>query len=176
MELHEIHKYELFDAVDAQGNKLDIDMVRGQKYPEGLYHVVVEIITMNEHEHILVTKRHPKKNYGGYWEITGGSILKGEATLEGAVRELQEETGLMTTQSALKPIYETIFYDGLFRGFFQQIHTDHQKIVLQDDETIEYQWIPKCDFVEFINRADFLPFTRARILRAWEVLESYIYC
>ena len=176
MEFNEVHKYELFDAVDIKGNKLNIDMVRGQKYPEGYYHVVIEIITMNDKGQVLVTKRHPKKNYGLYWEITGGSILKGESIIQGAIRELKEETNLVTTEDQLKLVYDEVYYDGLFKGFFHQIDTRNQVIMLQADETIEYQWIDKCEFVSFINREDFIPHTKKRILRAWEILEDYIYC
>ena len=77
---NEVHKYEVFDAYDIDENKLDMDMVRGQTHDEGLYHIVVEILTINEKNQILVTKRHARKNYPLYWEITGGSILKGEDT------------------------------------------------------------------------------------------------
>jgi len=38
--------------------------------------------------------RHPnKKEYSNYWENTGGSVLSGETSKVGAIRELFEETG-----------------------------------------------------------------------------------
>ena len=176
MDFHEIHKFELFDAYDINEQKLNIDLVRGKSHEDGLYHIVVEIITMNEKGEILLTKRHPRKNYGLYWEITGGSILKGEDVLSGAIRELEEETGIKTTKESLKLIYKEVFYDGLFRGFFHQVDMTHQTITLQSDETIEYQWVSKCDFVEHICQTDFIPHTRARILHAWEILEPILFC
>lgn len=176
MDFHEIHKFEIFDAYDIDENKLNIDLVRGEAHPDGLYHIVVEIITMNEKGEILFTKRHPRKNYGLYWEITGGSILKGEDTLTGAIRELYEETGLVTSPEAFQLIYKEVYYDGLFRGFFHQIDTRNQTIKLQSDETIEYKWVSKCEFVETICKEDFIPHTRHRILRAWEILEPLVYC
>ena len=176
MEFNEVHKYEVFDAVDIDGNKLNIDLIRGQKHENGLYHIIIEIITMNEKNQILVTQRHPRKNYGLYWEITGGSILKGETIKQGAIRELKEETNLLTTEDNLKLVYEEVYGDGLFKGFIHKIGMKNQKIVLQADETIDYQWVDPCEFVSFINRDDFIPHTRQRILRAWEILEDDIYC
>lgn len=175
MEFHEIHKFELFDAYDINEQKLNIDLIRGQVHEEGLYHIVVEIITMNEKGEILLTKRHPRKNYGDFWEITSGSILKGEDVLSGAIRELSEETGIKTTKDNLKLIYKEVYYDGLFRGLFHQIDMNNQNIILQADETIEYKWVSKCDFVEHICQNDFIPNSRARILRAWEILEPILF-
>ena len=43
----------------------------------------------------LLTRRDPRKHYGGLWEATaGGSALRGETPLDCARRELREETGI----------------------------------------------------------------------------------
>ena len=47
----------------------------------------------------LLVQRGKEPNKG-MWSIPGGSIEVGETTLDGAKRELQEETGLTTKQSA----------------------------------------------------------------------------
>lgn len=176
MAVQEVHKFELFDAYDIDENKLNIDMVRGESHPEGQYHIVIEIITMNEQGQILLTKRHPRKVFGNYWEITGGSVLKGEDVLSGAVRELEEETGLKADKNNFIPIFREVFYDGIFKGFFHQIDTTNQHFKIQDEEIIDYQWILKCDFIEFICKDHFVPHSKNRILRAWAVLEPLIFC
>lgn len=168
---NEIHKKELFDACDEFGNKLGIDMVRGEPHKEGLYHEVVEILTVNLHNQILVTKRAESKNYPLYWEITGGSVLKGETTLEGAKRELFEETGLNAENLTL--LYRKTEKDALFRGFVTQVSSD--KVILQPGETIDHQWIDACDFVEFINKELFIPTTRKRLLCAWYLIEPMLF-
>ena len=172
----ETQKIELFDAYDIDENKLNIDMVRGASHPEGQYHIVIEIITMNEKDEILLTKRHPNKVFGEYWEITGGSVLKGEDVLTGAARELHEETGLIADKTKFIPIFREVFYDGIFKGFFHQIDTSKQSFKIQTEEIMDYRWIPKCDFVEFICNDHFVPHSKNRILRAWSVLEPLIYC
>lgn len=68
-------KIELFDAYDIHGNKLNIDLVRGEQPKKGLYHLVAEIYCINERNELLVTKRHPNKSFPLCWKITGGSVL-----------------------------------------------------------------------------------------------------
>lgn len=51
---------------------------------------------------LLTTERSRNKTYPLKWEVTGGSILKGETAAEGAVRELYEETGIkISTETSL---------------------------------------------------------------------------
>lgn len=164
-------KLEIFEACDKDGNKLGLDMVRGEDHEDGLYHEVVEILVVNHLNQVLVTKRDDKKLFPLYWEITGGSVIKGETTLEGAKRELLEETGLDALNLTL--IYRSVEGDALFRGFITQVDSD--KITLQKGETIDYKWLNPCDFIEFINREDFIPHARRRILCAWYLIEPVLF-
>ena len=68
-----------------------------------MWHLVAEIYSVTRDGRMLVTKRHPDKSWGGQWEITGGGVRKGETPLEGARRELREETGLAVRD--LRPVY-----------------------------------------------------------------------
>ena len=43
-----------------------------------------------------------KPVYPNCWENTGGAVLAGETSLEGALRELREETGLAAQPEALR--------------------------------------------------------------------------
>lgn len=74
---------ELWDAYDAHLNNIDGQtLVRGEKIPKGLYHLVCEIIVRHQDGMYLLTQRDERKNFGGMWEATvGGSALKGESPL-----------------------------------------------------------------------------------------------
>ena len=85
---------ELWDAYDREGNLLGFDLVRGEPLPEGAYHLVAEVLAVANDGRVLLTRRHPDKRWGGLWEYTGGSVLKGETPVQGALRELREETGI----------------------------------------------------------------------------------
>jgi 8-oxo-dGTP pyrophosphatase MutT (NUDIX family) len=56
---------------------------------------------MDEKNRLLITQRHPMKHFGYYWEITAGSVIKGEDELSAAVRELVEETGIKVNKEDL---------------------------------------------------------------------------
>ena len=89
-------KKKILDLYDRQlmplGRKYERDDQK--RMPKGEFHIVVDILSKNSEGRFLITKRHPDKPYGGMWEISGGSVLAGEKPLDGAARELFEETGL----------------------------------------------------------------------------------
>ena len=85
---------ERWDLYDAFGEKTGAAVERSQPIPEGRYHLVVSVWVVNPRGEFLLSQRHPDKPYPLYWECTGGSVLQGESSLEGAVREVREELGL----------------------------------------------------------------------------------
>jgi len=69
--------------------------VRGVPVPEGLYHLVVHVWIKNAKGQFLMSRRSSsKKRFPLIWESVGGAILKGENSLEGALREVKEEIGV----------------------------------------------------------------------------------
>ena len=113
-------KREVWDAVDENGELLGFDLYRdewGKKpIPEGAHHRVVEIFTVTKQGEVLCTQRDPKKRiFALKWEVTGGSVVKGEKPLAGAVRELREETGIVKQPEELTFLLRlthgpTVFY------------------------------------------------------------------
>ena len=63
---------ELWDAYDKEGTPLGFDLVRGEPVPEGVYHLVVEVLAVTNDGRVLLTKRHPDKAWGGCWNACGG--------------------------------------------------------------------------------------------------------
>ena len=86
---------ELWDAYDKKFNKIEnTTLVRGETIPDGIYHLVSEVIVKHTDGSYLLMQRDLRKHHGGEWEVTaGGSALQGENGLEAAIRELKEETG-----------------------------------------------------------------------------------
>lgn len=108
---------EFWDLLDENRNKLGKTHVRGVELTNGEYHVVVEIFTINKDGRILLTQRDPVKTHPLLWETTGGSITAGETSVEGAARELEEETGLIAAPEQLRKIGE-IKYGNAFRDSY----------------------------------------------------------
>lgn len=86
---------EYWDAYDEKRKKLGYDLIRGEALKDGEYHIVEEIWIINTKGEILLTQRSKfKEDYPLLWECTAGSIIKGESSVEGALREVREEIGL----------------------------------------------------------------------------------
>lgn len=64
---------EYWDVYDINRNKTGRLHERGLELEAGEYHLVVDIWIVSSSEKILLTKRHPDKLWGSYWEFTGGS-------------------------------------------------------------------------------------------------------
>lgn len=156
---------EIFDAYDEFGNKLGIDLVRGDKVPQGLYHFVVEIYTLNQNFECLITLRDEKKYYPHFWEITAGAVLKGETPLQAAKRELFEETGIDVSIDQLKELFVEKHQSCFIYGYIHMIESLKQPIRLQIDETIDYRFIPMNEMIEYTKRQDFVPTCALRFNR-----------
>ena len=87
---------EIWDGYLRDGSLANKDLIRGEKIPNGLYHLVSEILVRHiDGDYLLMQRDYNKPNYGGYYEATaGGSALKGEDKITCAKRELFEETGI----------------------------------------------------------------------------------
>ena len=69
--------------------------IRGEALPNNTYHLVVHVWIKNSNEQYLISQRSAsRKTYPLMWETVGGSVLKGENSLEGAIREVKEEIGI----------------------------------------------------------------------------------
>ncbi len=69
--------------------------VRGEKIPEGCYHPVVHVWIRNSKGEYLISQRSADRpSFPLMWETTGGSVLAGESSLQGAIREAKEEVGI----------------------------------------------------------------------------------
>ena len=62
---------ELWDAYDRELNKLGgVTLVRGEEVPDGMYHLVSEVIVKHTDGEFLLMQRAPTKHFGGMWEAT----------------------------------------------------------------------------------------------------------
>lgn len=70
--------------------------IRGTELPEEGFHLVVHVWIKNSEGKYLMTQRSANKpTFPMKWECVGGSVLKGESSIHGAIREVKEEVGII---------------------------------------------------------------------------------
>ena len=136
---------ELWDAYDAEFHKIEgKTLVRGEPIPGGLCHLVCDIIVKHADGTYLLMKRDPRKIYGGMWEATaGGSALEGETPLGCAIRELREETGIISEDLVEVGMVTDEGAHAIYVEFLCVTDWEKEKITLQEGETVAFQWVSR---------------------------------
>ena len=154
---------ELWDVLDADGNKTGRFHERGKWLNPGDYHLVVHVWIKNSKGEFLISKRTPNKMFPNLWECTGGSAVAGDDSITAAMREVREELGVVLepTSGRLFKRYRRDFGDG--SGRFDDVwlfshETDIEKVVLQPDETCDAMWASEAQIRQLIDEEAFVPF------------------
>ena len=86
---------ELWDLYTEYREPTGRTHIRGEEIPDGLYHLVVHVWIKNSKGEYLISQRAADRPvFPLMWETVGGSVLAGEDSLTGAIREVKEEVGL----------------------------------------------------------------------------------
>ena len=149
---------ELWDIYDINKKKIGRTAERNvYQFKEGEYHIVVTGIIMNSKNEILISKRAEYKKFGLMWECNGGSILAGETSLEGVIRELKEELGIEFSKKEaiflkeirrdkLPPDFKDLW---LFRR-----NIDLKDITFPDGEAIDARWVTIEEFIRMYENKE----------------------
>ena len=152
---------ELWDIYDENRRKTGMIAERDvTELKDGEYHIIVNGIILNLENKILIDKRRKDKKYGGLWECSGGSVLKGESSLEGILRELREELGIIFTEN------EAIFLKELKRSklpcdfkdlwLFKRDIKD-EEITMPNGEATDFKWVTIDEFMEMFENGQIVP-------------------
>lgn len=171
--MERIEIMEIWDLYDKNRNLTGKTMERGANVEQGLYHLVVEIWTISKDGNMLLTKRHEDKPYGLMWECTGGSVVSGEDSITGALRELREETGLIADD-------KLVFVDTLIRKHsivdtYLYIHEpDLSEVVFQDGEVIDAKIVRIEEFKKMNEDGMIVPSVWERFVENEKKLGKYV--
>ena len=97
---------ELWDLYDAFRIPQGKTHVRGTPLPPDGYHLVVHVWIHNKEGKFLISQRSANRPHDPLkWECVGGSVVAGEDSLTGALREVREEVGITLDEDEGQIIY-----------------------------------------------------------------------
>ena len=130
---------EIWDGYWEDGSLANIDLVRGEPIPNGIYHMVCEILVRHtDGDYLLMQRDFRKSNFGGYYEETG------------------------IEANSLEEIGRYISSDTIYYQFLCITDCDKTGVSLQEGETVAYRWIPEKEYILFVNSSDMIPIQKVR--------------
>lgn len=140
------------------------------------YRLISEVIVKHrDGTYLFVQRDWVKSQYPGYFELgAGGAALKGEKAMAAAIRELKEETGIDAEgdEENMFPLYSYRTKDTIYQGYLYITNCEKWGLIVQDGETIAYQWFRREKALAMLQSDSFVPSLRERILPYWEQIEN----
>lgn len=149
---------EYWDVYDRARRSVGKLHMRGVPMAQGEYHLVVQIWIRDDAGRFLIQQRHPSKPWGLWWETAQGSVLAGEDSPSGALRELKEELGLCARADELEWL-DTVCDEKntFFDVFLLRWNGDPAQLKLQDIEVADAKWATYEELCAVDDAGEFVP-------------------
>lgn len=156
---------EYFDVLDENGNMTGEVKLRQEVHRDGDWHKAVHIWIFNRNGEVLLQRRSPNKDsYPNMLDISSaGHLSAGDSSIDGALRELEEELGLYVDKEELKlfdcmkisRVFKETFINNEFNDLYYLI-TDKKTndMTIQEEELSEIFFIPFDTLKQMINEKD----------------------
>lgn len=123
--------------------------ITSQEIPGTMQTVGVLIFNENNDKVLMVKHTGAAQNEEGIYGIPAGKIELGESPQEAAIRELSEETGLVTSEKSLEKFENNFFGADLVRTKTGELRHGHMRVYhckvykgeLKEDEKTLPEWV-----------------------------------
>ena len=166
-----INMQEYWDLYDEHRNKLERTHSSSEPLEKDTFHIVVNAWIMNSNNEILLAQRHPDKWLGGLWECSAaGGVLAGEDSLQAAIREAEEEIGVILSPSDAVLLQTIVRKDrnDIRDTFLFNMDIDIKDLKLKPHEVSDVKWVSKQEFERMCNEGLLTSF----VTDFWELYES----
>ncbi len=159
---------EIWELLDENGNETGETMQVGEPILEGRYHKGADVWIVNAKNEILIQKRSPSKRLSpNVWAMTGGSVIKGETSLQTIEREVLEELGIKLNGQDLQLIATYQTGDVWLDEYVIKQDIDLCDIVMQETEVSDVKWATYEEIDELFEKGQFLK-------KRWEFVRDLI--
>lgn len=150
---------EAWDLYTKDRVKTGQTMLRGDRVPEGLFHLQVHVCIFNSRGEMLIQQRQVTKRwYAGLWDYSvGGSAVAGDTSLAAAERETLEELGLRVSLAGRRPAI-TRWYGAMIDDYYiLPLDADLSGLTLQKEEVQAVRWAAREDILALLAEGRFCP-------------------
>ena len=151
---------ELWDLYTENRRLTGKTHIRGEEIPDGYYHLVVHVwITNSKGEYLISQRSATRPAFPLMWECVGGSVVAGESSLEGALREVKEEVGLDLLPGSGKLLFtktRRTYHDFMDVWLFQydgEVSLDNATT----DEVAQIKWMTVPQIRELLDSGKLVP-------------------
>lgn len=156
---------EYLELYDINMHPTGVTVLRGEKQPEGMYHLVAAVWIFGSDGSLLVTRRSKnKKDWPCTLENPGGALRPGETMAEGVLRELYEETGIKACADELILLGNVPGSTAIYGLYMLMSDISVQDLHLQTDEVSEAMRISAEEFFALMDEGAFAPPIKKRFL------------
>lgn len=149
---------EYWDILDREGNFTGRRMKREHfnHFRSGQYHLVVHIWIKNSNGQFLIQKRSADRMpMPGEWAATGGSVQSGETSKTAAVRELNEELGIVVRENEIRHIKRFARKNSFIDMWYVGVDVTLNNLVLQADEVETAKWVTVDELRQMVKNKEF---------------------
>lgn len=133
--------------------------IRGEQLPDNLYHLVVHVWIKNKDGKYLISQRSANRpNCPLMWECVGGSVLQGEDSRQGAVRETMEEVGVDLSDSCgnivfskVRKIVDSRKFNDILDVWLFEYDGDITLSNATTDEVVQSKWLDYAQIKELYD-------------------------
>ena len=156
---------ELWDLYDIDLHKTGETHERGKPVPEGRYHMVVHLVIFGSDGRMLIQQRQPfKEGWPNMWDVTvGGSAVAGDNSRTAAMRELEEELGLVADLQEERPRLTIHFNCGFDDIYTLNWDVELASVTLQESEVQAVKWATEEEIHRMIDDGAFIPYHHSLI-------------
>lgn len=171
---------ELWDIYDRQGNRTGRTGIKGQPLGTDEYQLVVEAWVINANFEILLQRRSPNcRILPNVWCHTTGRITAGESSLQGCMREVQEELGVEILPDEIHFLQRISRDDNthmIWDIFLIRKNIRDTEFKLQPSEVAAVKWVSEAAFRQMIHSGECFQYPEIfdvldQIKREWRPFE-----
>lgn len=142
---------ELVDVLDTR-KEFTGEIIDKHNIPEGYYRLSVHIWIINDKGELLLQQRLSNAHkFPNMWSNTGGAVQASETSLEGAIRELREELGIIIEEEDLQFIASYKRIKDFVDVWLLKKNIDINNIIIAEDEVQDVKWATFKEFEEMLK-------------------------